>query len=165
MQSNAARKYDLSSYEEVRTSSTRRQQPVERPNLTVRTTRRSKAKVSPLRLLLCAVLLVALVAVAICNQVMMVERNHELNLANAQLAQLQTQNQELQTKLDSAASTKTIEEQAALMGMGRVEGYQVNYVTITGEDRIEVLEVSEGGSIIQTALNVYTDLLEYMMVN
>ncbi len=160
MQSTSARAYDLSAYEEAR-------KPAEinthqRPHLTVRTTRRAKKSVSPLRLFCCAVLLVCLVAVAICNQVAMVEKGHQLSLAQQELETLKNEAAILQTKLESTASTKTIEENASQLGMGRVEPYQINYVQLTGEDKIEVAEGPGDSVVIQSALSVYHDLLEYM---
>lgn len=162
MQSSSARAYDLSAYQETR--KVQEATAYARPQLTVRTTRQSKKGVSPLRLLCCAVLLIALVAVAICNQVAMVEKGHQLHLAQQELAALQNQAAILETRLESTASTKTIEEKAAQLGMGKAEPYQINYVQMVGQDKIEVLETAGTPAVMQTALNVYQDILEYMQV-
>jgi len=159
MQSTSARVlYDLSAYEE-----SRKPQAQERPQLTVRTTRQVKRGISPWRLLCCGVLLVALMSVAIYTNIVTVEMSDQLSKANAQLAVLQEEGAALQTRLESTASTKVIEEYASSqLGMGKAERYQVTYISLPGEDRIEVTEAAQKPTILQSALQVYNDLLEYM---
>ena len=160
MQSTSARAYDLSAYEEVRKPQATIQ---ERPQLTVRTTRKVKKGISVGRLFCCTVLLLTLVSLAIYNNVVTVEMSDQLAQAKVQLETLQDQGATLQTKLDSTASTKAIEEYASSqLGMGKVELYQITYLNTPSVDKIEVTEPTSDSAIVQSALNVYNDLLEYM---
>ena len=81
MQSNAARV--LESYEYSREyRGVRREQA---PRLEVKEGKRPDTGVSPVRLLLCVILLVALISLAIYNNIIMVELGDQLSDAKAQL--------------------------------------------------------------------------------
>ena len=81
MQSTAARR--LEEYEYSREyRGVRKEEP---PKLQVREGKRPQEGISPLRLLLCCVLLVALISLAIYNNIVMVELGDQLSDAKAKL--------------------------------------------------------------------------------
>jgi hypothetical protein len=161
MEESAAKVYDLSAYEEDDGLSSRETGGQARPRLTVRSARRRRNRVSPFWLSLCAFALVVLVAVVIGHQAVMIKKGDDLDKAAQQLAGLQSRSAVLKTRIESAASSKKVEEQATVLGMGKMESYQVIYVSLAGEDRIEAPTAKEGG-LTQAAMNLYGGLLEYM---
>ena len=159
MQSNAARK--LEEYEYSREyRGVRREEP---PKLQVKEGRKPREGISPLRLLLCGVLLIALISLAIYNNIVMVELGDQLSDAKAQLEALQSESVQLKSKLENQSSVQNIEGYAsATLGMGRAEKYQITYINMEGEGSIYRTDKAPDKAPSQVLLRGFDSLMEYM---
>ena len=161
MQSTAARvldnrSYDLNDYRSVR-------EVEAAPELRVREGKAPRVGISPLRLVCCVALLVGLISLAIYNNIVMVELGDQLNAQKAQLQELQSQSVVLQSKLESQNSAQNVETYAsAQLGMGRVDKYQVTYVTLDGDGAIFRTDKAPDKTPAQVLLRGFDSLLEYM---
>jgi cell division protein FtsL len=162
MQSTAAKVRDNYEYSYSRDyRGVRREQPS--PQLQVKEGRKPKSGVSPLRLLCCCTLMVALISLAIYNNIVMVELGDQLNGTKERLQELQSQSVVLQSKLESQTSAETVENYASTqLGMGLVDKYQVTYVTMDGEGAIFRTDKAPDKSPAQVLLRGFDSLLEYM---
>jgi len=135
----------------------------EAPQLQVREGKKRKEGISPLRLLFCCVMLVALISLAIYNNIVMVELGDQLSDAKAQLAALQSEAVTLKSKMENQNSVQNIEEYAtANLGMGKAEKYQVTYVNMAGEGSIYRTDKAPDKAPTQVLLRGFDSLMEYM---
>lgn len=75
------------------------------------------------------------------------EINRDISKTNAMLTQAQGENVRLNMTLDSMISLEKVEDYAKnTMGMTKVEGYQIEYVDLSGEDKV----VKSGAKHAQT---------------
>lgn len=159
MQSNTARV--LEEYESSREYHDARRQ--EAPKLQVKEGRKPREGLSPLRLLFCCVMLVALISLAIYNNIVMVELGDQLSEAKTQLATLQSQAVELKSKMEHQSSVQNLETYAsASLGMGREEKYQVTYINMAGEGSIYRTDKAPDKAPTQVLLRGFDSLMEYM---
>ncbi|MCI9194470.1 MAG: hypothetical protein HFF14_02735 [Angelakisella sp.] len=159
MQSSAARV--LEEYEYSREYHSAPKQ--EAPKLQVREGKRTAEGISPLRLLCCFALLVALISLAIYNNIVMVELGDQLNDAKAQLEELQSESVQLRSKLENQSSVQNIESYAsATLGMGRAEKYQITYINMEGEGSIYRTDKAPDKAPAQVLLRGFDSLMEYM---
>lgn len=159
MQSTAARR--LEEYEYSREyRGVRKEEP---PKLQVREGKRPQEGISPLRLLLCCVLLVALISLAIYNNIVMVELGDQLSDAKAQLEVLQSEAVALRSKMESQSSTQNVENYAsATLGMGKADKYQITYMNLGGEGSIYRTDKAPDKAPSQMLLRGFDNLMEYM---
>lgn len=161
MQSSAARV--LENYEYSREyRGVRREEP---PRLQVREGRKAKprAGISPLRLILCVLILVALISLAIYSNIVMVELGDQLSDAKAQLEVLQSEEVALRSRLESQSSTKNVESYAsAALGMGKADKYQITYLNMAGEGSICRTDKAPDKAPTQVLLRGFDSLMEYM---
>lgn len=162
MQSTAARR--LEEYEYSRDyRGVRKEEP---PKLQVREGKRPQEGISPLRLLLCCVLLVALISLAIYNNIVMVELGDQLSDAKAKLEELQSEAVVLQSKMEQQTSVHNVETYASqTLGMGRVDKYQLTYINMGGEGAIYRTDKAPDKAPAQVFLRGFDSLLEYMRLN
>lgn len=133
------------------------------PKLQVREGKQRKEGISPLRLLFCCVMLVALISLAIYNNIVMVELGDQLSEAKAQLAVLQSEAVQLKSKMENQSSVQNIEDYAAAnLGMGRAEKYQITYVNMAGEGSIYRTDKAPDKAPTQVLLQGFDSLMEYM---
>lgn len=159
MQSNAARV--LENYEYSREYRGVRRE--ETPRLQVREGKKPQTGVSPLRFLLCIILLVALISLAIYNNIVMVELGDQLSDAKAQLEALRSEEVTLRSKLESQSSAQNVESYAAtVLGMGKADKYQITYLNMAGEGAIHRTDKAPDRSPTQVLLRGFDDLMEYM---
>ncbi len=159
MQSNAARV--LESYEYSREYRGVRRE--ETPSLQVKEGKKPQTGISPLRFLLCAVLLVALISLAIYNNVVMVELGDQLSEAKAQLEALQSEEVTLRSKLESQSSAQNVEKYAStVLGMGKADKYQITYINLAGEGAISRTDKAPDKAPTQVLLRGFDNLMEYM---
>ena len=154
---STAKDYDLSRYEE--------EQREVQPELTVRSGKEMKPTVNKLRLFICAVLVVALVSLSICNNVMMIELGDQLETYNAQLAELQEETIRLQSKLEGTTSLSDVQQYASSnLAMGPVESYQITYVNLGVEDSVERTENTPDNTPVYILMQTLGGLLEYLHI-
>lgn len=166
MNSSAARKYNVSEpsfYHYEQEADLYEYTP---PKLTVRNGAKGRKKAPTFRLICCGVLLVALIATVIYGNVVQVEMGDRVVSVTKKLNELQGEGALLETKIESMASTKAIEEYASReLGMGKVENYQVTYIYRAGEDQIEAQNTGLDIPVGETMLKAYNGLLEYLKLN
>ena len=159
MQSNAARV--LENYEYSREYKGVRRE--EAPRLQVKEGRKPGTSVSPLRFILCIVLLVALISLAIYNNIVMVELGDQLSEAKAQLEALQSEEVTLRSKLERQSSAQNVESYAtAVLGMGKADKYQITYMNMAGEGAIRRTDKAPDKAPTQVLLRGFDNLMEYM---
>lgn len=159
MQSNAARV--LENYEYSQEYRGVRREEV--PRLQVKEGKKPQASVSPLRFLLCLALLVALISLAIYNNIVMVELGDQLSDAKAQLAALQSEEVTLQSRLERQSSAQNVESYAtAVLGMGKADKYQITYMNMAGEGAIRRTDKAPDKAPTQVLLRGFDNLMEYM---
>ncbi len=159
MQSNAARV--LEDYEYSREYRGVRQE--ETPRLQVKEGKKLQAGISPFRFILCLILLVALISLAIYNNIVMVELGDQLSDAKAQLEALKSEEVTLRSKLESQSSAQNVESYAAtVLGMGKADKYQMTYLNLAGEGAIRRTDKAPDKSPTQVLLRGFDNLMEYM---
>jgi len=159
MQSNAAKV--LENYEYSREYRGVRRE--EAPRLQVKEGKKPRTSVSPLRFILCLALLVALISLAIYNNIVMVELGDQLSEAKAQLEALQSEEVALRSKLESQSSAQNVENYAsAVLEMGKAEKYQIVYMNMAGEGAIRRTDKAPDKSPTQVLLRGFDNLMEYM---
>lgn len=133
------------------------------PALQVREGKRRGSEISPLRLLFCCVMLVALLSLAIYNNIVMVELGDQLSDAKARLDALQSEAVQLKSKLENQSSVQNIESYATeSLGMGKVEKYQITYLNLAGEGSIYRTDKAPDKAPSQALLRGFDSLMEYM---
>ena len=133
------------------------------PRLEVKEGKRPDTGVSPVRLLLCVILLVALISLAIYNNIIMVELGDQLSDAKAQLEELQSESVQLRSKLENQSSVQNIESYAsATLGMGKADKYQITYMNLGGEGSIYRTDKAPDKAPSQMLLRGFDNLMEYM---
>ena len=159
MQSSAARVL-----EEYESSREYRAAPRETaPKLQVREGKKRGEGISPLRLLFCCVMLIALISLAIYNNIVMVELGDQLSDAKARLDVLQSEAVQLKSKLENQSSVQNIESYASeALGMGKVEKYQITYLNMAGEGSIYRTDKAPDKAPSQLLLRGFDSLMEYM---
>ena len=116
-----------------------------------------------MRLLLCVILLVALISLAIYNNIIMVELGDQLSDAKAQLEELQSESVQLRSKLENQSSVQNIESYAsATLGMGKADKYQITYMNLGGEGSIYRTDKAPDKAPSQMLLRGFDNLMEYM---
>ena len=133
------------------------------PRLEVKEGKRPDTGVSPVRLLLCVILLVALISLAIYNNIIMVELGDQLSDAKAQLEVLQSEAVALRSKMESQSSTQNVENyDSATLGMGKADKYQITYMNLGGEGSIYRTDKAPDKAPSQMLLRGFDNLMEYM---
>lgn len=159
MQSSAAKV--LENYEYSREyRGVRREQA---PRLEVKEGKKTREGISPVRLLVCVALLVALISLAIYNNIVMVELGDQLSDAKTSLEELRSEAVVLRSKLESQSSAQNVEGYAsATLGMGKADKYQITYMNMAGEGSIYRTDKAPDKAPTQVLLKGFDNLMEYM---
>lgn len=111
--------------------------------------RRSTAKTIEV-LLVCAVMF-SLVAFQIFSHVRADELDRELKSINSEISVLESENTRLNMQLDAIISLDKVDKYAQdVLGMVKVENYQVSYVDLSGDDSVEVSGGKNYRSLFET---------------
>ena len=129
--------YDLSRFE------TRKREETKKPELkAVKGKKQNKSKlaaVSPITLVLVAVLSVGVCAFMLYTRVMITETTASITRVNKEIVQLQSEGVRLDSELDAIMSRGNIEQKALALGMYEADKLQVECVEVNSGDKIEVL--------------------------
>ncbi len=91
------------------------------------------------KILVIALCLLSMFAALLYSRLRVDELTREIDAANAQLSVAQGENVRLNMKLDSMISLERVEEYAKNdLGMTKVEGYQIEYIDLSGADTVTV---------------------------
>lgn len=115
------------------------------------------------------VLLVCLFAfVVVFRYSAIVEKDHALTALKEERNAIADENKRLQVAIDSALNLENVERIAeSELGMGKPEKYQTVYVTVQGDDYVEVAEdtendTTEGKQFYATMIQTLGNVLEYL---
>ena len=90
------------------------------------------------------------------------ELSAKVNSATKELETLKSENIRLQTELEDRISLKNVEEYATVeLGMEKMDASQVEYVTLTSGNQVEITEESDS-SVWQKIKNFFDDMMEYI---
>ncbi len=119
---------------------------------TVKTQKTEKIMgLSPKKLLLVGLVIVAITFVMIYNRVMLTEITDEIAQANKTLSTLQGENALLEMEIAQKMSLDNIEEYAiANLNMGKVEQYQVESISLEASDEILVMKDDSQTNVFST---------------
>lgn len=110
----------------------------------------------------------AMVGLILCagifSRVKLNETVYQIGKANSMLAELQNDYTRLNMQLDSKVSIKSIEEYATgTLGLNRAEKYQISYITLSGDDKIETMQAMTEPKIQIPDINeLFYALVEYI---
>lgn len=118
---------------------------------------------SRVRLLLCAVMVIAVGSLIIYGNVAVVELGDRLNRQANTLQQLVEESEQLQARIDSSISLNVVAELAAdRMLMGKEDSYQITYISLGNGDTVSSTAKSTDRISAQRVLDTLSKLKEYM---
>lgn len=103
-----------------------------------------RKKYKPLKVIgyaLMSLSVLAIVGIIIVNQIKITEYTEEINAKSKQLEESKSIYTQLKMKVETKLSLKTVEDYAVnILGMKPVEPYQIKYVNMATEDKVEVMQ-------------------------
>lgn len=125
--------------------------------------RRRAKTVAPVKVILAAVMAVAVCIILIYSQVVLTELTSEVGYYESKITELNTEYIRLQGELEASTSIKTLEEAAEnKLGLAKIDSSQVEYVNLTGTDEISVAHTG-GKYLIEQYWNSFVDFIaEYL---
>lgn len=81
---------------------------------------------------------IILVMVSLFLRVQLTELTEQINQDTKKLEILESEELRVRSQLEEKMSVHNLEEQAAKLGMGKVQDYQVEYISIPRKDNVEV---------------------------
>lgn len=96
-----------------------------------------RANLRAMKALSVAVVLLCFVGIIIFSRIQLDEVSRDISNKKAKLTALQSDNTDLEMKINSMVSLDKVEEYAKdKLGMVKQEGYQVEYVNLSGSDKV-----------------------------
>lgn len=125
--------------------------------------RRQAKTVAPVKIILAAVMIIAVCIVMIYSQVVLTELTSEVGFYEKQITNLNTEYIRLQGELEATTSIKTLEEAAEnKLGLTKIDSSQVEYVSLTGTDEISVAQTG-GKYLLKQYWNSFIEFIgEYL---
>lgn len=91
------------------------------------------------KILAISIFLLSMLAALLYSRLRVDELTREVNSVSAKLTEAQGENVQLSMQLDSMISLENVEEYAKnTLGMTKVEGYQMEYIDLSGSDQVVV---------------------------
>ena len=117
---------------------------------------------SPVKVLLFLMVIIGLSFSVMYSRAQVNEMGSKVNSATKELEILKSENIRLQTELEEKISLKNVEEYATVeLGMEKMDASQVEYVTLTSGNQVEITEESDS-SVWQKIKNFFDDMMEYI---
>ena len=117
---------------------------------------------SPVKVLLFLMVIIGLSFSVMYSRAQLNELGAKVNSATKELEILKSENIRLQTELEDRISLKNVEEYATVeLGMEKMDASQVEYVTLTSGNQVEITEESDS-SVWQKIKNFFDDMMEYI---
>lgn len=117
---------------------------------------------SPVKVLLFLMVIISLSFSVMYSRAQLNELGAKVNSATKELEILKSENIRLQTELEEKISLKNVEEYATVeLGMEKMDASQVEYVTLTSGNQVEITEESDS-SVWQKIKNFFDDMMEYI---
>ena len=115
---------------------------------------------SPVKVLLFLMVIIGLSFSVMYSRAQLNEMGSKVNSATKELEILKSENIRLQTELEEKISLKNVEEYATVeLGMEKMDASQVEYVTLTSGNQVEITEESDS-SVWQKIKNFFDDMME-----
>ena len=117
---------------------------------------------SPVKVLLFLMVIISLSFSVMYSRAQLNELGAKVNSATKELEILKSENIRFQTELEEKISLKNVEEYATVeLGMEKMDASQVEYVTLTSGNQVEITEESDS-SVWQKIKNFFDDMMEYI---
>ena len=117
---------------------------------------------SPVKVLLFLMVIISLSFSVMYSRAQLNELGVKVNSATKELEILKSENIRFQTELEEKISLKNVEEYATVeLGMEKMDASQVEYVTLTSGNQVEITEESDS-SVWQKIKNFFDDMMEYI---
>ena len=117
---------------------------------------------SPVKVLLFLMVIIGLSFSVMYSRAQLNELGAKVNSDTKELEILKSENIRLQTELEEKISLKNVEEYATVeLGMEKMDASQVEYVTLTSGNQVEITEESDS-SVWQKIKNFFDDMMEYI---
>ena len=115
-----------------------------------------RARWKAIQVLAVASVLFSVLVFQIYSQVRVDELDREISAVNAEISVIESDNTRLNMKLDANISLEKVDDYARnVLGMVKVDNYQVNYVNLSAGDAVEV----SGGKVHTSLLEKIKQLL------
>ena len=115
------------------------------------------------RIFAVAVLVVALLAIILYQNVSIIELGNEIQTQNDFYAALQNENSYLNGKL-TAKTVQEVDSYAAAQGLCKVQSYQISYIRLSDADIAVRTEAAPSGSALESLMNSMDTALEYLRI-
>lgn len=147
--------YDLSAFQTKQSS-------VVKPNLQVieRTKQSTLNKGLSVTTVLFAVFIIAMIAATLYSNALINELGNQISASNKEYATLVSENKKLNANLECKMSLKNVETFAKDdLGLAKMEAYQIKYVNMSPEDKIEYKKEEQQDKITDKLLNSVSALI------
>ena len=126
--------------------------------------KRLSATAAVSRFILGALALALFFSYTLYNQAQLSELEMRIGSTRIQYSDLNSEYVRLKAEVDGKVSLRNIEEAALSQnGMSKIESYQVEYINLAGEDKIEISpEATEKNGLLVAAKNKIDAILEYI---
>ncbi len=153
--------YDLSNF--VAKTGAEQDRELKKHSLRIIKNRRTEKGIAPVKIILTMATVLAVSIIMIYSQVVLTELTSEVSDYENMITDLNTEYVRLQGELEASTSIKTLEEAAEnKLGLAKIDGSQVEYVSLTGTDEISVARTG-GKYLVQQYWNDFVELvLEYL---
>lgn len=143
--------YDLSLFEKKKKEQIVKLEPQKAPRP------KPQRRIGALRVMALAVLIVGVLSLALFSRAQLTELSTAIAAAEKESTAAQSEAQRLQLQMDAGVTLKKVEEVAtAKLGLVKQGEYQVNYVTLTSGNTVEVTE--EDNSLVGQVVRFFTGL-------
>ena len=106
--------------------------------------------------------ILAIVAAVLYNNVILTELTADIEKAQGQYEQLKTEHRRMQVEIEGKLSLRNVEEIASdQLGMAKMEGYQIEYVDLGGEDQV-LLAREQQPTLSDRISEAFESILEYL---
>lgn len=153
--------YDLSLFEERPARSLKVVKPSAKAQREARRRQRIQTVLNTAVTLLVVTVVCAVVGLMIFNRVKITEINDQIIQKQEELGILQSESIRLSGELAAQTSAEQVDAYAAANGMQKIEGYQLQYITVDAGDKLEVADNGEQDFFESVAAGV-TDFFHWV---
>ncbi|MEF9983113.1 MAG: hypothetical protein RR710_01090 [Oscillospiraceae bacterium] len=152
--------YDLSAFQTKQSS-------VVKPNLQViGKSKSTSVKAISLGTMLLGLLIIGMLAATLYSNALINELGNEISTANKEYTTLISENRKLATNLECKVSLKNIETYAKEnLGLSKIEPYQIEYVNMSPEDKIEYVKGEQEDKIAQKLISGVSQFIQIDKTN
>lgn len=140
----------------------KQQEEVKQPKIVRVPKAKPVKRTSPIKVLFCMAVVLCMAFSVMYSRAELNELSAQVNRTAKEYEELQSENVRLTTELEQRISLKNVEEYAATeLGLEKLDPAQVEYITLTEGNQIEVKEESDS-SVWGSIKNFFVDMMEYI---